>query len=362
MSNKQLFEKKAISEENNHQTYSTASTSRLLSSPVDKNTNIDTNSDKLALEDGAPNEPQSRMVSKYFFLLVKYIPVFLKEVFQLFDDTTERSHLVMTLQELVNRENKVRLRDNHVCKNNEPISDENEIKNMEPKSDSHTVYVERKGKFYKMKRSIFRKEQEMNMRQESTGLAGQLALYAKYLPSTYQDVVSAYILQHRYHNVSMIMQGFLSGLTVAEAVFAFNFANEELLLQGYRWMSLPVHVVFTICFTIGCISAYDRTHFYGWNLSSIRKTLSHSGIIGVVLWSMGLVATVVCIRFDESLAPIVEKPLLTEELLLYWRICSAVRAVCASSAWLLLALRPDCVYIVKGNIFKNYNINEYSST
>ncbi|VDM75172.1 unnamed protein product [Strongylus vulgaris] len=58
-------------------------------------------------------------------------------------------------------------------------------------------------------------------------------------------------------------KGFLSGLTVAEAVFAFNFADEE-------------------------------------------------------------------------------APVLTQELLVYWRICSVIRAVCASAAWLLLALRPDC--------------------
>ncbi|KAK6749264.1 hypothetical protein RB195_001706 [Necator americanus] len=57
--------------------------------------------------------------------------------------------------------------------------------------------------------------------------------------------------------------GFLSGLTVAEAVFAFNFADEK----------------------------------------------------------------------DANLTP---------DLLLHWRICSAVRAVCASAAWLLLALRPNC--------------------
>ncbi|KHJ81062.1 hypothetical protein OESDEN_19255 [Oesophagostomum dentatum] len=72
-------------------------------------------------------------------------------------------------------------------------------------------------------------------------------------------------------------------------------------------------------------------------------------------------ASAACIRFDEAIAPIVvslplpgyyvmkettryiqENVVLTSELLVYWRICSAIRAVCASAAWLLLALRPNC--------------------
>ncbi|KAK6749263.1 hypothetical protein RB195_001706 [Necator americanus] len=145
--------------------------------------------------------------------------------------------------------------------------------------------------------------------------------------------------------------GFLSGLTVAEAVFAFNFADEELLLHGYRWMSLPVHVVFLVCFTIGCVAATDRTAFYGWSVTGIKKTLSHDGVIGIILWSIGLIASAACIRFDESIAPAVKDANLTPDLLLHWRICSAVRAVCASAAWLLLALRPNCD--VLGETIKN---------
>ncbi|VDM74525.1 unnamed protein product [Strongylus vulgaris] len=107
-------------------------------------------------------------------------------------------------------------------------------------------------------------------------------------------------------------------------------------------MSLPVHVVFLICFTIGCVAAIDRTGFYGWSMAGIKKTISHSGVIGIILWSIGLMTSAACIRFDEAIAPTVEAPVLTQELLVYWRICSVIRAVCASAAWLLLALRPDC--------------------
>ncbi|KAK6010204.1 hypothetical protein OSTOST_24782, partial [Ostertagia ostertagi] len=100
--------------------------------------------------------------------------------------------------------------------------------------------------------------------------------------------------------------------------------------------------VFLICFTIGCVAAIDRTGFYGWKIPELKKTLSHGGVIGIILWTIGLIASSACIQFDEALAPVVEEVVITQDLLLYWRICCAVRAVCASAAWLLLALRPDC--------------------
>ncbi|EYC37463.1 hypothetical protein Y032_0788g2354 [Ancylostoma ceylanicum] len=215
------------------------------------------------------------------------------------------------------------------------------------------VYVEKKGKFRAMKKNLFQRQQEIGMKKVQDDIFSSVI---GFISSKHPDVAVAYSFQNNFHNVSMIMQGFLSGLTVAEAVFAFNFADEELLLHGYRWMSLPVHVVFLICFTIGCVAAIDRTGFYGWSAAGIRKTLSHGGIIGIILWSIGLIASAACIRFDESIAPIVEDVIITPNLLLYWRICSAVRAVCASAAWLLLALRPNCN--VLGDTIKKTAVDE----
>ncbi|KAK5967125.1 Transmembrane protein [Trichostrongylus colubriformis] len=219
-------------------------------------------------------------------------------------------------------------------------------------SDS-VVYVEKNGKFRAMKKNVFEREKEVGVKKTRDDVFSSII---SFISSKHPDVAVAYSLQRNFHNVSMIMQGFLSGLTVAEAVFAFSFANEELLLNAYRWLSLPVHVVFLICFTIGCVAAIDRTGFYGWKVPELKKTLSHGGVIGIILWSIGLIASSACIQFDEALAPVVEEVVLTPELLLYWRICSAVRAVCASAAWLLLALRPDCN--VLGDIIKKTAVDE----
>lgn len=204
-----------------------------------------------------------------------------------------------------------------------------------------------------MKKNVFEKQQEIGVKKVHDNIFSSVI---GFISSKHPDVAVAYSFQNSFHNISMIMQGFLSGLTVAEAVFAFSFASEELLLNGYRWLSLPVHVVFLICFTVGGISAIDRTAFYGWKMSDLKKTLSHGGIIGIVLWMIGLVASSACIRFDEALAPSAEEVILTPELLTYWRACSAVRAVCASSGWLLLALRPDSN--VLGDIIKKTAVDE----
>uniref|UniRef100_A0A0K0DJ38 Solute carrier family 40 protein n=1 Tax=Angiostrongylus cantonensis TaxID=6313 RepID=A0A0K0DJ38_ANGCA len=108
------------------------------------------------------------------------------------------------------------------------------------------------------------------------------------LPDSSALVANLVVLHEKF-------SGFLSGFTVSEAVFAFNFANES-LLYSYRWISLPIHFVFLICFTIGCVAAID-------SIADFKKALSHSGLIGIVLWSIGILATSACIRFDETIAP-----------------------------------------------------------
>ncbi|KHJ86086.1 hypothetical protein OESDEN_14175 [Oesophagostomum dentatum] len=192
----------------------------------------------------------------------------------------------------------VRRRDGELVRRNVPSQ---AVESTAPRSEP-MVYVERKGKFRPMKKNLFERQQEIGMNKVQEDIFSSVI---GFISSKHPDVAVAYSFQNNFHNVSMIMQGFLSGLTVAEAVFAFNFANEELILHGYRWMSLPVHVVFLICFTIGCVAAIDRTGFYGWSIAGLKKTLSHGGIIGIILWSIGLMASAACIRFDEAIAPIV---------------------------------------------------------
>ncbi|VDM51971.1 unnamed protein product [Angiostrongylus costaricensis] len=131
------------------------------------------------------------------------------------------------------------------------------------KTDSF-VYVEKNGKFRAMRKNVFEQQQEMGRNEVQSETFSSLV---DFISSKHPDVAVAISFQRNFHNISMIIQGFLSGFTVSEAVFAFNFANEntnsgediqESLLYSYRWISLPIHVVFLICFTIGCVAAIDR--------------------------------------------------------------------------------------------------------
>ncbi|VDO45632.1 unnamed protein product [Haemonchus placei] len=187
-----------------------------------------------------------------------------------------------------------------------------------PQSDP-VVYVEKNGKFRTMKKNVFERE-EVGVKKARENIFSSVV---SFISSKHPDVGVAYSFQNNFHNVSMIMQ---------------------------------VHVVFLICFTIGSVAAIDRTGFYGWKISELKKTLSNGGVVGIILWGVGLIASSACIQFDEALAPIVGEVVLSPELLLFWRICSAVRAVCASAAWLLLALKPDCN--VLGDTIKRTAVDE----
>ncbi|PAV62594.1 hypothetical protein WR25_26424 [Diploscapter pachys] len=201
-------------------------------------------------------------------------------------------------------------------------------------TEEELIYVERKDKFHEMKKGMFSMQQMMEKTRIQENQENR-----DVVPARYRDLAAAYAVQRSYHNVSMIMQGFLSGLTAAEAIFAFNFANEDLLMHGYRYMSLPAHAVFLACFTVGFVSGLDRLSPQRFTLEGFRKIFSDAGLIGVILWSIGLIATTVCISFDEELSPIIKSPNVTYRMVLMWRICSAIRAFAAAAAWLLIALR-----------------------
>uniref|UniRef100_A0A0N4YSL2 Transmembrane protein 237 homolog (inferred by orthology to a C. elegans protein) n=1 Tax=Nippostrongylus brasiliensis TaxID=27835 RepID=A0A0N4YSL2_NIPBR len=296
-------------------TYSGASTSRLVSTPVESKTSDDSISSTVR----ANNE-----VSDFHAELSAPEMQEPREI-------AEQSTLRSVFNGIVRRRTAVG--------ENEPA---HTVAKPEPSHralrEQSVVYVEKDGKFLAMKKNAFERQQEIGVKKPHEDV---FSTVINFISSKHPDVGVAYSVQNNFHNISMIMQGFLSGLTVAEAVFAFSFASEELLMSAYRWLSLPVHVVFLTCFMVGCVASVDRTGFYGWKITDLKRTLSHGGIIGIVLWSLGLVASAACIRFDEALAPVVDEVALNPELLTLWRVCSAVRAVCASAAWLHLALRPD---------------------
>ncbi|KAI1732598.1 protein kinase domain-containing protein [Ditylenchus destructor] len=181
----------------------------------------------------------------------------------------------------------------------------------------------------------------------------------------YGDVTIAVTVQNTFHNFSLVIQGFLSGLAVGHALFAFVFVDPEVLVGAYKWMAVPSQSLFYFCYVVSAVDALDRFEIN----SSFRKTLKRfltlqGGSLAVLIWLAGGVCSALMTRSDEYLAnwdreqesqPVNSslKPNIsiddykTETLqnLILWRWLSCARAVFAVLGWLLLALQPSANYL-----------------
>ncbi|CAB3400451.1 unnamed protein product [Caenorhabditis bovis] len=213
----------------------------------------------------------------------------------------------------------------------------NERKNTPAKEQ--IVHVETKGRFRDMKKGLFQFER---LREQERDEAYQQQRHIL-VPSIFHNIAHAYHTQRAVNQFSIIVQGFLAGISLTLAVFAFNFA-EEVLLRGYKWMSVPIHAAFVAAFTLGVVTSIDRMgvyksqHFTSW--THLKEVIVNNGFISVIIWSVGLLATLMCIRFDTKLFH-ENMETVPHDLITLWRICCVIRAISASVGWLFLAFRPD---------------------
>ncbi|VDK45372.1 unnamed protein product [Anisakis simplex] len=198
---------------------------------------------------------------------------------------------------------------------------------------SHDVFVQYNQSFRRTDRKRYEE-----MQQRSNGTDHQTR--------TYECIDAALTVQTFFHNLSLISQGFLSGLAVAHAVFAFVLARKDMLEEGYNWIAMPVHATFYIGFVISAVSALDRFEFTNGFMETLKSLLNHQcAVLGILFWTTGLCATVTSTPYDECLAVSTNLKSCQIELgvspHLIWRWLSAVRAIAALSGWFLLALSPD---------------------
>ncbi|CAI5453984.1 unnamed protein product [Caenorhabditis angaria] len=210
-------------------------------------------------------------------------------------------------------------------------------KKKQNSSNDQTIYVESKGRFKSMRKGTFNIERVLEKEKEDEDEKQQ----SFFVPFHLQDIGQAFHTQRSINQFALIVQGFLAGISVTLAVFAFNF-TEDALFRNYQWMSLPVHAIFMIAFSIGLFTAIDRLgiyktqHFYA--AKHLRGALANNAFLGFIIWSVGLVSSLLCIRFDSSLYH-GSKP--DDQSIYFWRSCSIIRAVAAAIGWLLLAFKPD---------------------
>uniref|UniRef100_A0A914YPN4 Uncharacterized protein n=1 Tax=Panagrolaimus superbus TaxID=310955 RepID=A0A914YPN4_9BILA len=92
---------------------------------------------------------------------------------------------------------------------------------------------------------------------------------ATLLRQYFGSVMSAVIMQMLLHNVTLVLQGLLAGLACGHCVFAFVFAEPDVLIRGYQWMAVPVQAAFYFCFAISTVNAFDRFAFILYFLNFI---------------------------------------------------------------------------------------------
>ncbi|CAL2051228.1 unnamed protein product [Caenorhabditis brenneri] len=217
--------------------------------------------------------------------------------------------------------------------------DPHDKKNM-PSKDK-TIYVEGpNGKFREMKKGRFWNKEKFDSPKD---LIDSKKEEDSVIPYLLKAPGQAYRTQRAYNQIANIVQGFLAGVTVMLAIFSFNL-EADVLLTGYRYMSLPIHAAFMIAFTFGFVSAIDRTGIYEvehfTSKTRLVATVYNNGLFTVVVWFVGLIATLMCIQLESQLTFAPTK-IPSERLVQQWRIYNVFRALTAALGFLLLAFKPD---------------------
>ncbi|KAI1726111.1 protein kinase domain-containing protein [Ditylenchus destructor] len=226
----------------------------------------------------------------------------------------------------------------------------------EPSHETSYLYIQMTRSFRRTTKQAHAISQAEKMLQEK-----QQAKLGHY----YGDVTIAVTVQNTFHNFSLVIQGFLSGLAVGHALFAFVFVDPEVLAGAYKWMAVPSQSMFYFCYAVSAVDALDRLEIN----SSFRKTLKRfltlqGGSLAVLIWLAGGVCSALMTQSDEYLAnwdreqesqhenstlkPIINiENYKTETLqnLILWRWMSCARAVFAVLGWLLHALQPSANYL-----------------
>ncbi|EFO26045.2 hypothetical protein LOAG_02436 [Loa loa] len=107
--------------------------------------------------------------------------------------------------------------------------------------------------------------------------------YEKMLEARTDDLVSiipsesiqaALTVQTAFRSISLIIQGFLSGFGTSHAIFAFAFADIDVLHKSYAWLATPIQAIFYACFVISTIAALDRLEIGSGLMDGLKRGLS----------------------------------------------------------------------------------------
>ncbi|MCP9265719.1 BMA-JBTS-14 [Dirofilaria immitis] len=192
-----------------------------------------------------------------------------------------------------------------------------------------------------------------------------------------ESIQSALTVQVAFHNVSLIIQGFLSGFGIFHAIFAFalvdivNFTSlfcfyfmlalgfdflrscpQDILQKNYAWLAMSIQATFYACFAISTIAALDRLEISSSLMDNLKRGLSlQGGSLETLLCLIGTMATLLSSLYDEWLAEPMKQQknqyVMVIDPLVAWRLLSGARATAGLLSWFLLTFSPNTNTLLK---------------
>ncbi|KAM3725674.1 Transmembrane protein [Dirofilaria immitis] len=167
-----------------------------------------------------------------------------------------------------------------------------------------------------------------------------------------ESIQSALTVQVAFHNVSLIIQGFLSGFGIFHAIFAFALVDIDILQKNYAWLAMSIQATFYACFAISTIAALDRLEISSSLMDNLKRGLSlQGGSLETLLCLIGTMATLLSSLYDEWLAEPMKQQknqyVMVIDPLVAWRLLSGARATAGLLSWFLLTFSPNTNTLLK---------------
>ncbi|CEF59646.1 Hypothetical protein SRAE_X000139200 [Strongyloides ratti] len=150
----------------------------------------------------------------------------------------------------------------------------------------------------------------------------------------------SYLIQYKFIIFVQFIQGFLTGLTTAQALSTYLFSSLETFLEGYQIIAIPAHATFFILFTLCTILAIENFKEKKKKVISFFYKLFTFKIDSwaIFIWLSGSIINLSLLRFDEKIG-VFSVNLLKNQTdineLMIWRLLACFRAFLSTIGWFL---------------------------
>ncbi|KAK0396788.1 hypothetical protein QR680_001855 [Steinernema hermaphroditum] len=158
-----------------------------------------------------------------------------------------------------------------------------------------------------------------------------------------ETVSVAIAVQSAFHNVTIVLQGFLSGFCVAQAFLSVLYRQSDTEVS-LSVVSPYIQSVLFVCFTLSAIAAFDRFETGSTLCENFKRAvLMQQGGLAVCIWLLGSSFNLVATKYEQAVFDSALDPLKASAFssVPVWRYLCIARACAATLGWLLVALRPN---------------------